>query len=86
MVGQGDIPALQAAPTTNVPARRPAATGNDRPHSAVYAVSGFLLQDKGKNPGEVKRTWFVEKKSISLPIVRGTSIETELDTTSWNQI
>jgi hypothetical protein len=71
-----DRPALHAAPTQNVSARNAAATGNERPRKVVWTISDLSGNARGG------LTPPVEKKSISFPTVKGTSMDTPLETTS----
>jgi hypothetical protein len=79
------LPAFAAAPTQNADARRVAAMGNDMPRK-VDCINQYVLLYQGDvehtRKSRDRLTPPDEKKSISLPIVSGTDIDTVLDTRS----
>ena len=66
----------------NVTASNPAATGNDRPRNVGYE-KGPIQQCWAKRNRTTVLTELVEKKSMSFPMVRGTNIDTEEDTSNY---
>lgn len=78
------LPALHAAPIQNVNASRVAATGKDSPRKVDWMISSFRSGNRDTSDRELTPPF--EKKSMSLPTVSGTSMDTELETSSYTII